>query len=47
MRMRNGRLWQTFAMVFLLCGVTRASLGDRLHEFKDCVQVFITYAHII
>ena len=41
MKVRKGMQWPGVAvvMVALLCGVARASMGDHLPEFKQCVRV--------
>ncbi|OAL00804.1 Per1-like protein [Phaeosphaeriaceae sp. SRC1lsM3a] len=37
--LRASPIWTLLAAFLFLVGVARASSGDRLHEFKDCVQV--------
>jgi hypothetical protein len=39
MKIRIASAWQTIAVLLLLGGAAQASLGDRLPDFKDCVQV--------
>lgn len=39
MRVRGASPWQAAAVACLLARVVDASLGDRLPDFKDCVQV--------
>lgn len=41
MKVRKGVQWPGVAvvMVALLCGVARASMGDHLPEFRECVRV--------
>ncbi|KAF2268095.1 Mn2+ homeostasis protein-like protein Per1 [Lojkania enalia] len=41
MRMRRSSSWQIAVLVFLLTGSAQASIGDRLPDFKDCVQICI------
>jgi hypothetical protein len=44
MRHRNTSKWRftAIAVLLLLAGVAQASLGDRLPEFKECVEVHRT-----
>ncbi|KAF2133635.1 Mn2+ homeostasis protein-like protein Per1 [Dothidotthia symphoricarpi CBS 119687] len=42
MRLRVPSAWQSIAVLVLLSGVAQASLGDRLPDFKDCLQVCTT-----
>jgi hypothetical protein len=39
MKIRLPAAWQTIALIILLGGAAEASLGDRLPDFKECVQV--------
>ena len=39
MKIRLPAAWQTLALILLLGGAAEASLGDRLPDFKECVQV--------
>jgi len=39
MKFRIATAWHTLAVLLLLGGTAQASLGDRLPDFKDCVQV--------
>lgn len=39
MKIRTGPSWHTFALLLLLGGISNASLGDMLPDFKECVQV--------
>ncbi|KAF1978390.1 Mn2+ homeostasis protein-like protein Per1 [Bimuria novae-zelandiae CBS 107.79] len=39
MRIRRASAWQVAVVLFVLIGAAHASLGDRLHEFRDCLQV--------
>lgn len=38
MKVRKGVQWPV-VMFALLCGVARASMGDHLPEFRECVRV--------
>ena len=39
MKMRTAQLCYSLVVLSILGGVAQASLGDRLPEFKECVQV--------
>jgi len=39
MKLRIASAWHTLAVLLLLGGAAQASMGDRLPDFKDCVQV--------
>lgn len=39
MKVRKGAQWPMVMVVGLLCGVARASMGDHLPEFRECVRV--------
>lgn len=39
MRLPTSSVWQSVAMILLLSGAAQASLGDRLPDFKHCLEV--------
>ena len=39
MRLHTSSAWQSIAVLLLLGGAAQASLGDRLPDFKHCLEV--------